>query len=118
MDVAFVLLMGKDPYSEIPFLKREKHFKMLSGQYETYKQTAVFEVINKGGQLVLEGDIMEKISISLIPANNDPEVMKFYQITLYGTLEIEFQHHQDGCITFDYERHLFRKRSYTADLEI
>ena len=41
MLTTFTLLLGKNPEEEMPFYKRRKHFKKLSGRYEAYDMNFV-----------------------------------------------------------------------------
>jgi CubicO group peptidase (beta-lactamase class C family) len=113
---AFTLLLGHDPEETLPYYKREKHFKLLSGKYEAYKKTITYEIESRHGNLFIKGDNwIEPFSTMLIPNNNDPEVMDFHVLTEYGKMNVPFTKHKDGTITFDWERHLMHKK--TIELE-
>ncbi len=116
MLTAFALLLGKDPEEEMPYYKRKKHYRNLCGRYEAYKKTITCEIEQRGSVLFLiNEDWSQKFVTPLIPMNNDPEVMDFYIITDYGSLRIPFTKHDDGNISFDWERHLMHKK--TIELE-
>ncbi len=116
MLTAFALLLGKDPEEEIPYYKRKRHYRSLCGRYEAYKKTITFKIEQKGSVLfVIDDNWPDKSVTPLIPKNDDPEVMDFYIITDYGTLDIPFTKHEDGQITFDWERHVLHKK--TIELE-
>ncbi len=112
LDYASILLMGKDPEKELPFIKRRDYFEKIVGRYEAYKKTIVMDVVEKVGLLYLEGELVEKFSFPLIPSSEDITPLKFYVITPYGTMDVIFTFHEDGKITFDYERYLMHKVNY------
>ena len=116
MLTAFALLLGKDPEEDIPFYKRRKHYRKLCGRYEAYKKTITCKIEQRGSVLFLiNDDWAQKWEAPLIPKNDDPEVMDFYLITDYGSMNIPFTKHEDGNISFDWERHLMHKK--TIELE-
>ncbi|MFX0210891.1 MAG: hypothetical protein ACFFDT_33235, partial [Candidatus Hodarchaeota archaeon] len=111
MDYAMILLMGKDP-DKLPFIQRRDYFERIVGKYEAYKKTITMEVVEKVGLLYLEGNLVEKFSFHLIPYLEDATPLKFYVITPYGKMDVIFTLHENGEITFDYERHLMHKVNY------
>ncbi len=113
---AFALLLGKDPDEDMPLYKRRKHYRVLSGKYEAYKKTITMEIQSRNGLLFLtDENWFDKHSTPLIPKNDKPEVMDFYVITEYGKMDVPFTKHDDGEITFDWERHILHKK--TIELE-
>ena len=112
LDYAVILLMGKDPDTELPFIQRRDYFEKIVGKYEAYKKTITMEVVEKVGLLFLEGTLVEKFSFPLIPYSEDTTPLKFYVITPYGKMDVIFTLHENGEITFDYERHLMHKVNY------
>ncbi len=116
MFVAFALIFGKNPDEEMPFFKRRKHLRSLAGRYETYKKTITVQVQNRNGLLyILDENWVDKITIPLIPKNNDPEVMEFYAPTPYGRMDVPFTKHIDGHITLDWERHVLHQKTIDLD---
>ena len=114
--VAFALLLGKNPEEEMPMFKKKKHLRMLSGRYETYKKTLKINIQNRNGLLYLvDENWIDKSTIPLIPKNTDPECMDFYTINPTGTMEVPFTKHDNGDITFDWERFILHKK--TVELE-
>jgi CubicO group peptidase (beta-lactamase class C family) len=111
LHVAFALLLGHDP-DLLPYNKRKKHYIALCGRYEAYKKIITLKIIEKEGLLYLIDDNwQEKGVYPLIPKDNDPEVMDFYILQPSGSLEIPFTKHENGQITFDYERYLMHKKT-------
>ncbi len=113
---AFALLLGKDPEEAIPFYKKKKHLKALSGRYETYKRTLKIDIQLRDGLLFLtDENWVDKNITPLIPKNDDPECMDYYIITPAGKMDVLFTKHGNGEITFDWERFIFHKK--TIELE-
>ncbi|MFW9777882.1 MAG: serine hydrolase [Candidatus Heimdallarchaeota archaeon] len=112
IDYAFLLLMGKEPDKELPFIERRDFFEKIVGKYEAYKKTVKMEIVEKAGLLYLEGELIEKFSFPLIPSSEASTPHKFHVVNPYGTMDVEFTFHANGEITFDYERHLMHKVNY------
>jgi CubicO group peptidase (beta-lactamase class C family) len=109
IDYAFLLLMGKDPKKELPFIERRNFYEKIVGKYKAYKKTVEMEIVEKAGLLYLEGKLVEKFSFPLIPSSGQATPSKFYIINPYGTMDVEFTFHETGKITFDYERYQMHK---------
>ncbi|MEE9411276.1 MAG: serine hydrolase [Candidatus Heimdallarchaeota archaeon] len=113
---AFTSLIGKDPDEHMPFFRRRKHYKNLCGRYDAYKKILSLELKQRYGSLFLEGDFWDgRVSQSLIPCNEDPEVMEFYSNTPFGKMYVPFTKHNNGEITFEYQRYIMHKK--TIELE-
>ncbi len=107
---ALAMLLDKNP-EELPFIRMEKAYELLSGIYETYKGTMEAKVSAKGG--ILQIEICDKYTdmvISLIPENMEGNVKKFYAIQSGGKLPIEFIV-KNGCVELIYERYRLEKVS-------
>jgi CubicO group peptidase (beta-lactamase class C family) len=114
--LAFTLLMGKDHKEVMPFFKRRTHYNNLCGRYEAYKKILTIDVTARNGLLYLEGDFWDgRLSHPIIPSTDDTEVMDFHLITPYGRMEVPFTKHDNGEITFEYERYIMHKK--TIELE-
>jgi len=105
---ALALLLGKDPY-ELPFIKYEKTYELLSGLYETYKGTMDAKVVPKGGLLQIEiCDKYTDMIIPLIPEEIEGDVKKFYAIQAGGKLPVEFLVEGER-VELIYERYRLKK---------
>ncbi|OLS29061.1 MAG: Penicillin-binding protein 4* [Candidatus Heimdallarchaeota archaeon LC_2] len=110
MHTALILLLGKNPIQIMPYYKRRQHYARLSGTYEAYRKIITLKITEKEGMLHLQDDNwQESESFPLIPRNNDSEVMEFYTIYPGGIIDIPFTFHDNGEITFDYERYIMHK---------
>ncbi|MEM2202564.1 MAG: serine hydrolase [Candidatus Bathyarchaeia archaeon] len=105
---ALALLLDKDP-DELPFIKYEKTYELLSGLYQTYKGTMDAKVVSKGGLLQIEiCDKYTDVIIPLIPENIEGNVKRFYAIQAGGKLPVEFI--VDGeRVELIYERYRLKK---------
>ncbi|MCG3221594.1 MAG: serine hydrolase [Candidatus Heimdallarchaeota archaeon] len=113
---AFTFLVGKDPEEYMPYYKRRKHYKKLCGRYDAYKKILSFELKQRYGALYLEGDYWDgRVSQPLLPSNTNPEVMDFHVISPFGRMEVPFTEHNNGEITFEFERYIMHKK--TIELE-
>lgn len=84
------LMIGENP-ENLPFIKYEKTYHLLSGAYETYKGTMKAQVSIKGGILQLEiKDKYTDLVVALIPENIEGNVKRFYAIQSGGKIPIEF----------------------------
>ncbi|MCH8907516.1 MAG: serine hydrolase [Candidatus Heimdallarchaeota archaeon] len=111
MHTALVLLLDKDPQTEMPFHRRRKHYEALCGTYEAYKRIVTLEIFEQNGLLYLKDKNWYDTEIlPLIPKSDDPETLNFYIITPFGSIDINFTIHEDNQTTFDYERYLLHKR--------
>jgi CubicO group peptidase (beta-lactamase class C family) len=107
---ALAMLLGKNP-EELPFIKMEKVYELLSGIYETYKGTMDAKVAAKGGTLQIEiCDKYTDMVISLIPESLEGNVKKFYALQSGGKLPIEFIV-ENGRVELFYERYRLKKVS-------
>jgi len=105
---ALALLLGKDP-DELPFIKYEKTYELLSGLYETYKGTMDAKVVPKGGLLQIEiCDKYTDMIIPLIPEEIEGDVKKFYAIQAGGKLPVEFLVEGER-VELIYERYRLKK---------
>lgn len=113
MHTAFALLLGKDHEMEIPYYRRQKHYKSLCGRYEAYKKIITLEIKEKEGLLYIhDNNWSDKCTYPLIPKENKPDVMDFYIIASDGALDIPFTKHKNGHITFDYDRYIMHKKTH------
>ncbi|MHA1198709.1 MAG: serine hydrolase [Candidatus Heimdallarchaeaceae archaeon] len=113
---SFALLLGKNPDEEMPYFKKRKHMRLLSGRYESYKKATIIQIQNRNGLLYLtDENWVDKNVVPLIPGNDDPECMDYYVTTPYGKLDTPFTKHADGQITFEWERFILHKK--TIELE-
>lgn len=107
---ALAMLLGKNP-EELPFIKTEKTYELLSGIYETHKGTMDAKVAAKGGLLQIEiSDKYNDMVISLIPENLEGNLKKFYALQSGGKLPIEFIV-EDNYVELIYERYRLKKVS-------
>lgn len=112
MHTALTLLLGLEPKEVIPAYKRKRHYKTLTGKYQAYKKIVTIEIKEEDGVLYLiDNNWYNKTKVPLIPKNDNPEVMNFYIINSSGPLNIPFTKHENGDITFEYERRLLHKKS-------
>lgn len=112
MHTALTALFGLDPKEVIPAYRRKKHYKELTGKYEAYKKIITIEIQEKDGVLYLiDNNWYSKNKVPLIPKNTKTEVMNFYIPNEAGHLDVPFTKHDDGTITFEYERRLLHKKS-------
>ncbi len=116
MYYALYLLVGKNPDKEMPFIRRRKHFNKLMGKYSIYRNINSAEIVSREGLLQIKQTFNGKTVLTpLIPVNEDVEPWEFRAYGPYGYLDVEFTEHENGEITFDYERDLFRKQEYRKD---
>lgn len=102
------LIMEKNP-EDLPFIKVERTFELLSGLYETYKGTMKAKVVTKGGLLNLEiKDKYTDMIIPLIPDNTENEVKTFYAFQSGAKLPVEFIVRGEKEVDLIYERYRFR----------
>jgi CubicO group peptidase (beta-lactamase class C family) len=104
------LMIGENP-ENLPFMKYEKTYDLLTGLYETYKGTMKAQVINRGGLLQLEiKDKYVDMIVALIPEKIEDSVKRFYAIQAGGKLPVEFI--ADGKkVELIYERYRLKKVS-------
>ncbi|MDW8040274.1 MAG: serine hydrolase [Nitrososphaerota archaeon] len=104
------MLIGKNP-EELPFIKVENTYELLTGMYETYKGTMEAKVVAKGG--ILQIEICDKYTdmvIPLIPENLEGNVKKFYALQSGGKLPVEFKV-ENNNVELIYERYRLKKVS-------
>lgn len=107
---ALAMLVNKNP-EELPFMKVERAYELLTGVYETYKGTMDAKVVAKGG--ILQIEIYDKYTdmvIPLIPENLEGNVKKFYALQLGGKLPVEFIV-ENNHVDLIYERYRLKKVS-------
>ncbi|HID92853.1 MAG TPA: serine hydrolase [bacterium (Candidatus Stahlbacteria)] len=102
------LMLDKNP-ENLPFIKMERIFDLLTGFYETYKGTMKAQIANKGGILQIEiKDKYRDMIIPLIPENMEGEVKTFYTVQGGGKLSVEFVVKEDK-VELIYERYRLKK---------
>lgn len=102
------LMLGENP-ENLPFIKTERVFDLLTGHYETYKGTMKAQVVSKEGILQLEiKDKYTDMIIPLIPEDIEGEVKKFHTIQTGGKLPVEFTIKEDK-VDLIYERYRLKK---------
>jgi len=102
------LMLGKNP-ENLPFIKVENAFDLLTGLYETYKGTMKVQVVSKGGILQLEiKDKYTDMIVPLIPEDIDGETKTFYTIEAGAKLPVEFTVKGDK-VDLIYERYRLKK---------
>jgi CubicO group peptidase (beta-lactamase class C family) len=107
------LMLNGNP-ENLPFIKIERVYDMLTGLYETYKGTMKAQVVSKGGILHLEiKDKYTDMIIPLIPENIEGQVKKFYAIQSGGKLPVEFVIEGEK-VDLIYERYRLKKVSNLA----
>jgi CubicO group peptidase (beta-lactamase class C family) len=107
------LMMNGKP-ENLPFIKIERVYDILTGLYETYKGTMKAQVVSKGGILQLEiKDKYTDMIIPLIPENIEGQVKKFYAIQSGGKLPVEFMV-EENKVELIYERYRLKKVSDLA----
>jgi CubicO group peptidase (beta-lactamase class C family) len=107
---ALALLLGENP-EDLPFIRYEKTYELLSGLYQTYKGTMDVKVTIKGGLIQIEiCDKYTDMIIPLIPEEIEGGVKKFYALQAGGKLPVEFI--VDGeRVELIYERYRLKKVS-------
>jgi CubicO group peptidase (beta-lactamase class C family) len=104
------LMIGEDP-ENLPFMKYERTYDLLTGLYETYKGTMDVQVVSKGGILQLEiKDKYTDMIIQLIPEDIEGRVKRFYAIQSGGKLPVEFTV-EENKVELVYERYRLKKVS-------
>jgi CubicO group peptidase (beta-lactamase class C family) len=107
------LMLNGNP-ENLPFIKIERVYDMLTGLYETYKDTMKAQVVSKGGILQLEiKDKYTDMIIPLIPENIEGQVKKFYALQSGGKLPVEFIV-EENKVELIYERYRLKKVSNLA----
>jgi CubicO group peptidase (beta-lactamase class C family) len=102
------LLLGKNP-ENLPFIKIERVFDLLTGFYETYKGTMKAQVVSKDNILYIESkDKYRDMVIPLIPEDIEGEVKTFYTFQNGGKLPVEFTVKGDK-VEIIYERYRLKK---------
>ncbi|MEM3577169.1 MAG: serine hydrolase [Candidatus Bathyarchaeia archaeon] len=102
------LMIGESP-ENLPFMKYERTYDLLTGLYETYKETMKAQVVSKGGILQLEiKDKYTDMIIPLIPEDIEGQVKRFYAIQSGGKLPVEFMVEGDK-VELVYERYRLKK---------
>ncbi|MEM3581479.1 MAG: serine hydrolase [Candidatus Bathyarchaeia archaeon] len=105
---ALALLLDKNP-DELPFIKYEKVYELLSGLYQTYRETMDAKVVPKGGLLQIEiCDKYTDMIIPLIPEDIEGDVKRFYTLQAGGKLPVDFIVDGD-CVELIYERYRLKK---------
>jgi CubicO group peptidase (beta-lactamase class C family) len=107
------LMLNENP-ENLPFIKIERVYDMLTGLYETYKGTMKAQVVSKGGILQLEiKDKYTDMIIPLIPENIEGQVKKFSAIQSGGKLPVDFTV-EENKVELIYERYRLKKVSNLA----
>jgi len=102
------LMLDENP-ENLPFIKLERAYDLLTGLYDTYKGTMKAQVVSKGGILQLEiKDKYVDMIIPLIPEDVEGEVKRFYTIQTGGKLPVEFTVKGDK-VDLVYERYRLKK---------
>jgi CubicO group peptidase (beta-lactamase class C family) len=110
--VALATLLGRDPETELPFLRTEKLLKELSGHYETYRGTLRAKVTRDGDFLRVEylcGD-QSPGTTTLIPERLDGPEPRFYTIADGARLPARFRKTENGGAELVLERYKFKRR--------
>ena len=108
--VALTLLMGKDPFKEIPVFEIEKKMAMLVGEYAGYKGIVKTSVVRKGGLLFIESNEKgAEFSLALIPESDKLENLKFYIPYAGVRIAAEFVVEASGKVDLYIEDHRFHK---------
>ncbi|MBN2335084.1 serine hydrolase [Candidatus Bathyarchaeota archaeon] len=107
---ALALLMGKDPLTEVPYLRQREHWKKLSGTYTSYRDILKVDVKQSGGMLQATvkgrgGDT----TIPLIPVSDEADVNEFW---VYGgeagKMKVRFEV-SEKQVRLYYERWVLKK---------
>lgn len=102
------LMIGENP-ENLPFIKVEKAYDLLTGLYETYKGTMKAQVTSNNGILQLEiKDKYTDMIIPLIPEEIEGEVKTFYTVQAGAKLPVEFIIEGDK-VDLIYERYRMKK---------
>jgi CubicO group peptidase (beta-lactamase class C family) len=108
--VVLALLMGKDPFKEIPVFEIEKKMTMLVGEYAGYKGIVKISVVRRGGLLFIESkEKLAEQSLALIPESNKLESLKFYVPMTGARMAAEFIVEASGKVDLYIERNRFHK---------
>ena len=108
--VALTLLMGKDPFKEIPVFEIEKKMTMLVGEYAGYKGIMKTSVVRKGGLLFIESNEKgAEFNFALIPESDKLENLKFYIPWAGARMAAEFIVEASGKVDLYIERNRFHK---------
>jgi CubicO group peptidase (beta-lactamase class C family) len=108
---AVISCLGKDPHKVMPFIRRRTHYTKLCGEYLAFKNIAKIKIENRNGLLhLIDENWLDKDVYPLIPTlNSDPEIMTFYTIQPFGTLDVYFTENDQGQLSCHYERRIFHK---------
>ena len=102
------LMLGEDA-ENLPFVRVERAFDLLTGLYDTYKGTMKAQVVTKGSILSLEiKDKYVDMIIPLIPEDIEGEVKNFYTVQAGVKLPVEFIVKGDK-VDLIYERYRLKK---------
>jgi len=108
--VALALLMGKDPFKEIPVFETEKKMAILVGEYAGYKGIIKTSVVRKGGLLFIESNEKgAEFSFALIPESDKLENLKFHIPWAGVRMPAEFVVEASGKVDLYIERNRFHK---------
>jgi CubicO group peptidase (beta-lactamase class C family) len=108
---ALATILGKDPESDFPSLKRENLLRKLEGTYAAYKDTITAQVKRKGDFLIISGEDIG--SFVLVPENDfDADskegVAKFFTLSSTARMNVEFRFSAHR-IELVFERYKYRK---------
>jgi CubicO group peptidase (beta-lactamase class C family) len=108
--VALALLIGKDPFKEIPVFEIEKKMAMLVGEYASYKGIVKISVVRKGGLLFVESNEKgAEFSFAMIPESDKLESLKFHIPWAGARMPAEFSVEASGKVDLYIERNRFHK---------
>jgi len=102
------LMLGENT-ENLPFIKVEKAFDLLTGLYETYKGTMKARVVSNGGILQIEiKDKYVDTVVALVPDDIETNAKAFHAFQSGGELPVEFRVDGDK-VDLIYERYRLRK---------
>lgn len=105
------MVLGKDPEAEIPFLRVQKKFEKLSGQYTSYSKIYNPKITLREGMLFYELKFEGHFDLMtpLIPKNRTVDNNEFYFFNMGMIEPVKFLIRETGDIDLLIERNLFHK---------
>ena len=83
-EAVFSLVLGGDPYEDVPFFSVREKLDRLVGEYETFRGVLAGEVTRNGTVLQFSSTNSSILEFTLIPETPNPEDYRFYTISEEG----------------------------------
>jgi CubicO group peptidase (beta-lactamase class C family) len=109
--VALTMLLGRDPATELAFVRTENLLKELSGQYETFRGTLRGKIVREGDFLRLEyvGGDQPPGGAIFVPERLDGDEPRFFTICDGAKLPAVFRRKAGGGVELIFERYKLRR---------